>query len=56
MNASASSNIMALRSCIDLTTRISPTVVPEICARVGAGHGARRRSNHKRNKPNHKPV
>ena len=32
MNASASSNIIALRSCMDPTTRISPTVVPEICA------------------------
>lgn len=38
MNASDSSNIIALRSCIDWTTRISPTVVPEICARA-AGHG-----------------
>jgi hypothetical protein len=32
MNASASSNIIALRSCIDCTTRISPTLVPLICS------------------------
>lgn len=32
MKASASANIMALRVCISSTSRISPTVVPEICS------------------------
>ena len=39
MNASAASNIIALRSCMEVTTRISPTVVPEICRAVDAHSG-----------------